>query len=148
MKTTLSNCRKGDLAEMLLMAAAIANDFEVFTPHGHAQAADLCLVRPGCRPLLVQVKTAEIRRNIYSINVSRGTGSKVAYSEGDFDVLAAYLPDINQFVFWTIPDLRGRKRLSYSPRLHRQPGNWQLLEDLSLPKNVKCTPAYVLPPAL
>jgi hypothetical protein len=78
---------------------------------------------------MVQVKTAyeDGQRGSYSVNVGRGSSSKVAYQSGDFDVLAAYLPDRNQFVFWTLDDLQGRKKLRYDPTRHRQPGNWELL---------------------
>jgi hypothetical protein len=140
-KPELSSCRKGEIAEQLFAVCAMVKDFEVFTPRGHAQTADLCIVKSGKRPLLVQVKTAyfEGGRSEYSVNVGRGSEIKSAYLAGDFDILAAYLPDINQFVLWTLEDLRGRKKLRYSPERHRKPSNWELLDDvaqsLSQPNN-------------
>ena len=128
-KPELSACRKGEIAEALFSASAMVMDFEVFTPKGHSQTADLCLVRSGCRPMTVQVKTAsfDTGRGDYSVNLGRGL-TKEAYRVGDFDVLAAYLPDLNQFVLWTLEDLKGRKTLRYSPARHRQPSNWELLD--------------------
>lgn len=148
----LSACRKGEIAEQLFSAAAMVHDFDVFTPIGHAQTADLCIMRPGCRPLSVQVKTGYLendRGDSYSVNVGRGTTTKVAYQPGDFDVLAAYLPELNQFVLWTLEDLQGRKKLRYSPSRHRKPGNWNLLHDLSVSvSNNTPKTTNVLPPQL
>ncbi len=139
-KPELSACRKGEIAEALFAASAMVMDFEVFTPKGHSQTADLCIVKSGQRPLMVQVKTAYFDgiRGDYSVNLGRGL-TKEAYRTGDFDVLAAYLPDLNQFVLWTLEDLKGRKKLRYSPERHRRPSNWELLDEvaqsLSQPNN-------------
>ena len=130
----LSACRKGEIAEQLFAVGAMVRDYEIFTPKGHSQTADLCLVKSGQRPLMVQVKTAYVegdRGGTYSINVSRGASSKAAYAHGDFDVLAAYLPDRNQFVLWTLADLQGRKKLRYHPDRHRSPNNWELLDQVA-----------------
>ncbi len=137
----LSACRKGEISEQLFAVGAMVRDFEIFAPRGHSQTADLCIVRAGQRPLMVQVKTAYFDgvRGEYSINVGRGRSSKSAYLKGDFDILAAYLPDRNQFVLWTLKDLKGRKKVRYSPERHRKPNNWELLDDvaqsLSQPNN-------------
>ena len=129
----LSACRKGEISEQLFAVGAMVQDFEIFAPRGHSQTADLCIVRAGQRPLMVQVKTAYFDgvRGEYSINVGRGRLSKSAYLKGDFDILAAYLPDRNQFVLWTLEDLKGRKKIRYSPERHRKPNNWELLDDVA-----------------
>lgn len=139
----LSACRKGELAERLFIAAVTVHDWEVYTPLGHAQTADLCLARPSVRPIMVQVKTAGWDRSRYSVKTSRGSRVKSAYQHGDFDVLAAYLPDLNQFVLWTFDDIRGRLTVRYNPEIHRQPGNWSLLDEVAksqliLPKDSQC----------
>jgi hypothetical protein len=130
----LSACRKGEIAETLFIAGAMVHDWEIFTPFGHAQTADLCLVRSGVRPIMVQVKTA--RRNSvypknYQISCCRTSGAP--YQPGDFDVLAAYLPDLNQFVLYSMQDLNGRAAMSYNPGAdhHRNPSNWELLEQVA-----------------
>jgi len=129
----LSACRKGEIAETLFIAGALVQDWEVFTPFGHAQTADVLLTRSGVRPLAVQVKTGTIDRGAYHISVKRATGGHKArpYLAHDFDVLAAYLPDRNQFVFWAFDDIRSRISVRYSPERHRQPGNWQILEEIA-----------------
>jgi hypothetical protein len=129
----LSACRKGEIAETLFIAGAMVQDWEIFTPFGHAQTADVILTRDGVRPLAVQVKTATLDRGAYHVSVKRATGGQKArpYEIHDFDVLAAYLPDRNQFVFWTFEDIRGRISVRYDPNRHRQPGNWELLDDVA-----------------
>lgn len=129
----LSACRKGEISEQLFAVGAMVRDFEIFAPRGHSQTADLCIVRAGQRPLMVQVKTAYFDgvRGEYSINVGRGGVNKTAYRQGDFDILAAYLPDRNQFVLWTLEDLKGRKKVRYSPERHRKPSNWELLDAIA-----------------
>ncbi len=129
----LSACRKGEISEQLFAVGAMVRDFEIFAPRGHSQTADLCIVKAGQRPLMVQVKTAYFDgvRGEYSVNVGRGSVNKTAYRQGDFDILAAYLPDRNQFVLWTLEDLKGRKKVRYSPERHRKPSNWELLDDVA-----------------
>jgi hypothetical protein len=129
----LSACRKGEISEQLFAVGAMVRDFEIFAPRGHSQTADLCIIKAGQRPLMVQVKTAYFDgvRGEYSINVGRGGVNKTAYRQGDFDILAAYLPDRNQFVLWTLEDLKGRKKVRYSPARHRKPSNWELLDDVA-----------------
>ena len=130
----LSACRKGELAETLFIAGAMVHDWEIFTPFGHAQTADLCLVRSGGRPITVQVKTARrnsVRPKHHQINCCRTSGDP--YQPGDFDVLAVYLPDLNQFVLYSMQDLNGRAAMSYNPEAdhHRNPNNWHLLDEVA-----------------
>ena len=145
--SVLSNCQTGAVSEMYFCAEAGARGWEVYVPFGHAQAADVCIHKPPGKSVTVQVKTAGWDMGSYAIMVSRGKSSKTAYLAGDFDVLAAYLPDRRQFVFWTLADLRGRKRLRYHPVRHRQPNNWELLDDVAQSlTNSGGTTANVPPP--
>jgi hypothetical protein len=144
----LSACRKGELAETLFIAGAMVHDWEIFTPFGHAQTADVLLTRDGVRPIAVQVKTGTLDRGAYHVSVKRASGGQKArpYLTHDFDVLAAYLPDRNQFVFWTFDDIRSRISVRYDPTRHRQPGNWDLLDDVAQSlTNSGPTPANVPP---
>jgi hypothetical protein len=122
-----TNCHTGAVSELLFCAQAGMRGWSVFTPVGHAHTVDVCLVKPGGRPIGVQVKTAHASRDGYQFNASRPI-SKTAYIKGDFDVMAARLPDIEEFVFWTLACIAGRKVIRYSPKRHRQPGNWELLD--------------------
>lgn len=124
----MSKCRKGDLSEALFVAGCIVHDWETFKAFGHDHTADWVLVR-GMYRLKAQVKTASTDRGDYLISAKRGrTGNCRAYAHGDFDVLAAYLPDRNQFVFWSFEDICSRQNIRYHPERHRQPGNWDLLD--------------------
>ncbi len=131
---TLSACRKGEISETLFIAGAMVHDWEIFTPFGHAQTTDVMLTRSGVRPIGVQVKTATLDRGAYHVSVKRATGGQKArpYEIHDFDVLAAYLPDLNQFVFWTFDDISNRVSVRYDPNKHRKPGNWDLLNDVAV----------------
>jgi hypothetical protein len=129
---TMTNCQKGAYAEMLFCAQAGYRGWEVYMPIGHAQTADVCIFKPPVRPVTVQVKMAtwEDSHQSYSVASSRGKKVKVAYALGDFDILAAWLPDLEEFVLWRFDEICDRKRIRYSPKRHRQPNNWQLLEEL------------------
>jgi hypothetical protein len=37
---------------------------------------------------------------------------------------------VEGFVLWRFDEICDRKRIRYSPKRHRQPNNWQLLEEL------------------
>ena len=141
----MSNCKVGDLSEGLFFVACIVHDWEAFKAFGHENASDW-IIKRGHIKQSVQVKTATIdERGDYCVEVQRGgKNNKRAYAKGDFDVLAAYLPDRNQFVFWTFDDIRGRKKVRYNPARHRQPGNWELIDEVAqsqtnfLPKDSQC----------
>jgi len=133
----LSANRKGEIAETLFIAGAMVHDWEIFVPFGHAQTTDVCIAKPAHRPLKTQVKTASlVDAGGYQVHCKKSsTGDKkhMAYEIGDFDVLAAYLPDRNQFVFWAAEEIVGRQCVRYCPTRHRQPGNWDLLHQIAIP---------------
>ncbi len=149
-QTEMSACRKGDMAEMLFVAGAIVHDWEIYMPFGHAQTTDVCLLRPYTAPIKVQVKTAwwDASHQSYAVFVRRGAQAQT-YAQGDFDVLAAYLSDINQFVLWSFADISGRQKIRYSPERHRKPSNWELLDDVAQSlTNSRGMTALVPPPSL
>jgi hypothetical protein len=128
---SLSHCVTGDLSEAIFAVEGIRRGYTVYTPSvGHSHPADAIIVKPPCRPISVQLKTATVVKNrnrSYSVMVCRGKGSgKVSYQLGDFDILAAWLPDIQQFVFWHFEEIATRKKINYSPLRHRAPGNWEV----------------------
>lgn len=130
----MTSCEKGTHAELLFCAEATARRFNVLMPMGTTSSTvDVWIVQHLGRPVSVQVKRAWLDpvRKIYQVKVSRrGTRQKkgVKYKAGDFDILAAYLPDVNQFVLWNFDEIKMRGKISYTPRRHRAPGNWELLE--------------------
>jgi len=123
------NCAKGTSAEVRFIFEADERGYKVYVPLGHAHAADMVIFRPRKRPICIQVKTATYNpaRNNYGVMTSRGKNNKVLYDRGDFQILAAWLPDLKQFVFWRFDEIKKRKKINYTPRLHRQPDNWELL---------------------
>jgi hypothetical protein len=127
---TMTNCQKGAFAEMLFCAQVGFRGWEVYMPIGHAQTADVCIFKPPGKAITVQVKTASIdrRRGSYGVMATRGKATKTSYAKGDFDILAAWLPDIEEFVLWRFDEISNRKHIRYSPKRHRQPGNWELLD--------------------
>jgi hypothetical protein len=127
----MNSSQKGNHAELLFCAEAGARGYGIYAPWGGDQKVDVCLSSPNGGYIGVQVKRACIRASnpdFYQVNTS--SRSSGLYAGGAFDVLAAYLPDRNEFVFWHIDEIRQYGQISYSPKKHRKPGNWQLLEEL------------------
>ena len=130
----MTNREKGTHAELIFCAEATALGYNVLIPMGPTSSTvDVWIVANGNRPISVQVKRAWVsnKRNLYSVKAARrGTRDKPesAYKAGDFDILAAYLPDLNKFVLWRFDEIADRKKISYTPRLHRQPDNWEILD--------------------
>ena len=135
----MSPCEKGDHSELLFCAEVAVRGFKVLVPWGHSATSDVWIVKPQGRPISVQVKRAWLnpkRNGVYGISVANGSAVKTAYKHGDFDLLAAYLPDQNKFVFWGFPEIRGRKRICYTQaRADRQPDNWEVLDGLLSARN-------------
>ena len=130
--TSVLNCDKGTHAELLFCAEAGARGWQALIPMGHVSTVDVWIFRPPGRPLSVQVKRATPdRQGDYRVSLARGRFDRKTYQAGDFDVLAAYLPDLHQFVLWRFDDIGGRKKIRYSPKRHRQPDNWGLLNDVA-----------------
>ena len=128
--TVLSAGDKGAHAELLFCAEAGARGYTIFTPLVGSPKADVCL-KMGQGPYIgIQVKRACFNTQadgLYKVH----TSSRKRYSAGDFDVLAAYLPDLHEFVFWRLAEVAHYGQISYSPVRHRAPGNWSLLSALA-----------------
>ena len=127
----MTNCEKGTHAELLFCAEVTARGAQVLIPMGPTgSTVDVWIVSNG-RPVSVQVKRAWPRNNRYHVKVARcGTKKKPQriYKVGDFDILAAYLPDVKKFVLWRFDEIKKRTKINYTPRLHRQPDNWEILD--------------------
>ena len=128
--TVLAVNDRGAHAELLFCAEAGARGYTIFTPLVGSPKADVCL-KMGSGPYIgIQVKRACLNRQYegrYKVNTSSRSSGR--YNAGDFDVLAAYLPDINEFVFWRLEEISQYGQISYWPKKHRSPGNWSLLDD-------------------
>lgn len=148
--TTSYSCEKGTHAELLFCAEAGARGWQVLIPMGHSSTVDVWIFRPPGRPVSVQVKRAYADRDgDYGVTLARGYDDRKTYREGDFDILAAYLPELNDFVLWRFSEINDRKKIRYSPKRHRQPGNWGLLDEVAQTLAiVGHTPTNVLPPSI
>lgn len=130
--TVLAATDKGAHAELLFCAEAGARGYSIFTPLVGSPKADVCLKRGQGPYIGVQIKRACLSTQhdgFYKVNTASRTSGR--YSAGDFDVLAAYLPDLKEFVFWHIGEVSQYGQISYSPKKHRSPANWDLLDDVA-----------------
>ena len=141
--------RKGKISEAAFALQAIIRGWDVVNPNGDPDDYDTILKRPHTRPILVQVKRAirYLGDNCYRINASRSGGPdskrRILYSHTAFDVLAAHLSDVDQWVFYTRAELGNRTQTTYKlPAERRQavssrapdardPDNWDLLNDVA-----------------
>ena len=128
----LSDSRKGDLAEALFIAGCLRRGHEVFKAFGNDHSSDYVIICANA-PVMTQVKTATLdERGDYTISAKRGRGPTTRpYGRGDFDVLVAYLPDRDALVFWTFDEICGRQNVRYNPARHRQPSNWETLNQVA-----------------
>ena len=127
----MTACDKGDHAEFLFCAAAAGKGYKILVPWGHSGTSDIWVMKPPSRPISIQIKRAwyDAKRKNYGITVARGCEFKSAYKRGDFDILAAYLPDQDKFVLWTFGQVAGRKRIAYTQHCaDQQPDNWDVLD--------------------
>lgn len=123
----------GSYSEAVFASEAVKRGWYVYTTSvGHSEPADAIIFRPPDRPILIQIKTAASRtdrKNAYHIYTGRGWRSKEAYRKGDFDVLAAWIPDKEEFVFWPFADIRGRVKVTYYTTSGLRLGNWEILDE-------------------
>jgi hypothetical protein len=99
--TVLSARDKGAHAELLFCAEAGARGYTIFTPLVGSPRADVCL-KMGQGPYIgIQVKRACLSTQADGFYKVSTSSRNKKYSTGDFDVLAAYLPDLHEFVFYT-----------------------------------------------
>ena len=144
---TESNDYKGKVSEAAFALQAVIRGWDVIDAGG-APDLDRIIKRPYTRPIAVQIKRAyyDAPRSLYIVNCSRtrrANGDRVPYSATAFDVLAAHLPDIDKWVFYTRPELGNRQKAtyilpgnrknktSYAACAPRDPENWSLLDDVA-----------------
>lgn len=142
-----SNDYKGKVSEAAFALQAVMRGWDVIDAGG-APDLDRIIKRPHNRPIAVQIKRAyyDAPRSLYIVNCSktrRKQGDRVTYSAMAFDVLAAHLPDIDKWVFYTRPELGNRQKATYIlPEIRknktrdaacspRNPDNWELLDDVA-----------------
>jgi hypothetical protein len=141
------NNYKGKVSEAGFALQAVIRGWDVIDAGG-APDFDRIIKKPHTRAMAVQVKRAyfDASRTLYIVNCSktrRLQNGRACYSATAFDVLAAHLPDIDKWVFYTRPELGNRQKATYilpdnrknktremacSPR---NPDNWELLDEIA-----------------
>jgi hypothetical protein len=143
---SLSKNQLGDDSELAFELHAVRRGWTVATPRASAQDFDAIVKRPNYRPIVVQVKRAwATPTGGYSVPCCRRRpNGRVSYSKDAFDVLAAHLPDSDQFVFFTRTEIGDSGKLSFLPASNRKnarrsdatvadrlPDNWELLDQVA-----------------
>jgi hypothetical protein len=136
---------KGTIVERRFEIEVMERGYEVAAHSGGGKDFDYIVRLPAYRPIVVQVKTGVWCAKLGRYQIENHSNGKI-YSAHAYDVLAVYLPDRKQWLFYlraelgnrrkttyTPPELRQRARRSNSPFGHgelmsdRSPENWDLL---------------------
>ena len=162
----LDGPRKGAIVERLFEIAALERGYEIAVNIGGGKDFDYIIRLPGKRPIVVQIKTGSWHVDYGYYGIKNATTSGI-YSALAYDVLAVYLADRNQWIFYSRRELGNRCKTSYKPRemrtlprrschgrhgettADRDPDNWELLDDVAQsPILFGPTPPNVPPPSL
>jgi hypothetical protein len=138
----LCSCEMGDISEDSFDLEARKRGWLVASGRGKGRDFDSIIKRPHLiRPVSIQTKLAHLDKNRGSYRVKCST--KSSYTETAFDVLAVHLADCSQFVFFLRSELGDRGGFRYMPInlrkrkewvsavSYRQPGNWNLLDEVA-----------------
>jgi hypothetical protein len=141
---------KGTIVERRFEVEVMERGYEVAAHSGGGKDFDYIVRLPKYRPIVVQVKTGVWCSKLGRYQIENHSNGKI-YSPHAYDVLAVYLPDRKQWLFYlraelgnrrkttyTPPELRQRARRSNSPFGHgelmsdRNPENWDLLHQVAI----------------
>ncbi len=158
---------RADIAELLFCIEARKRGYRVRLLGGFCQGYDVILERDDMRPLFIQVKhgflVSDGRQNrrcqSYSIHNTGGSGR--TYGPHSYDILAFYMWDREQWLFfrrcefgnrvkarWLPPEVRQRARSANAKLDNRRPDNWDLLHNVAKSLTIYgSTPTNVLPPS-
>ena len=141
---------KGAIVEKRFEIAAMERGYEVAANTGGGKDFDYIVRLIGGTPVVVQVKTGKWVEKHSFYNIKNRTGHGV-YSKDAYDVLAVYLLERQQWLFYLRAELGKRSETSYTPpelrryarKLHngihgetiadREPDNWDLLYQVAAP---------------
>jgi len=127
------NCRVGVTAEIAFSLKVYPMGYDVYLPLGHAQKTDLIIRKPPYPPKSIQIKKATAKTN-ESWQVSTSTKKRTAlngttwtnYELGDFDILAAYISELDCWALWRIEEIAGKSSIQWNKFSHRN--NFDILE--------------------
>jgi hypothetical protein len=133
--------RAGDISELSFMLQAVKNNMDVFNPFSHSTKVDCIVMKPGGKPIRVQVKkgvrVTNCKRLTYKVIVGsakpssrRGTKKPrlVRYTAVDFDILAIDLGK-HGFSFWKIEDICHQTTWRWNK--NKPKDNWEIFESLT-----------------
>lgn len=123
---------KGYKTETRFQSLAADHGIETFWPRFHATKVDCIARKTPEKTFSVQIKTAWLKPNgTYKFPI--GTHSSKNYSpetsyykSGDFDIMAAYMPDIDVFAFYFLDDICGKSSFVWKPRNGQAENNWEI----------------------
>ena len=128
------NCRLGVVTEMLFATEMLQRGYDVFSPLGHSQKADLIIHKPPFKAKAIQVKKGTYKSSVtwqISTSTKKRTASEGSvytnYKIGDFDILAAFISELNCWALWRIEEIAGKSSVTWNKfETHRN--NFYLLD--------------------
>lgn len=133
------SCRIGLLAEIKFCEKAIQAGYDTFIPLGHSQKIDLIICKPSERPISIQIKKArQVSPDRWRICTKSGNKYSAnkgvtycKYKAGDFDVLAAYIAELDQWSLWWLDEVDGKSSIRWNPANGRK-NNFDILSTKQL----------------
>jgi hypothetical protein len=136
---SLSTTARGCISETLFKLECMRRGMMPFEPSHPDTKCDAIVQNKKGALVRVQVKRASFQRTVWhvctcTISGYRPTRNKkgfariaTPYATGDFDFLAAHIPDGDVFCFWTPEFIAGRKGMQWRSGLSPA-NNWEDLE--------------------
>jgi hypothetical protein len=139
---------RGDIAELLFCLGARQLGYRFKLLGSNCEGYDVILERADMRPMFVQVKHGLLKEERRGTSTSRryfvqNNKQGRLYSRTAYDVLAFYMWERNEWLFytreelgnrtatsWTPPELSSRPSPSYAPDA-RNSNNWHLLDEVA-----------------
>lgn len=115
-------------------------EYDVFNPFSHSTKADVILMKPGSRPITVQVKHGSPKGTsndshkvlVGSAKSSNRLPSKtpryIRYGIQDFDILSIYIPKYG-FSMWHLKDVCHQATFTWNNTMPIN--NWHILEEVN-----------------
>jgi hypothetical protein len=128
------NCRLGVVTEMIFATIMLERGYDVFSPLGHSQKADLIVHKPPFKSKAIQIKKGTPRGGA-TWQISTSTKKRTAaegsvytnYQIGDFDILAAHIAEVDCWALWRIEEVAGKSSVTWNKfETHRN--NFGLLD--------------------
>ena len=141
--------RTGTIVERIFEAEALSRGYEVAANTGGARDFDYIVRKPGHRPVVVQVKAAYWNAHCRGYGIRNVSQRGKLYAAHAYDVLASYLKEKGQWLFYARSEWGDRKRTTYRPpemrrrprhtkcgkrgkvMPDRNPDNWELLDKVA-----------------